>query len=305
MKISPISITTQRRTFSPLNSYSVSKEKIQNDVFVSSKKKEETSFASRGSFGIKKSEKFIQRAANFVLNRYRKFSPDDYKSLNRFERGILNKVSKDFCDDAYIATLDASKLMKTHFDAKYGKDKYVFVSIGRSLEAFANAMGYMGVESKTLPISGLHGYNGGIKNIISQDGFEKYCNYLKQIGIEESAIKASGKKYIFSDYSYYGDTMRTVKDILKSLGIKGEQVEFVDFEPLYFRLYNKSKKPPKTFPELMHLHLGYEYFKIFATTKSLNYQNLSEVYDTVNAPQSYNSKLFNYKLMKKLLKNKF
>lgn len=302
MKISPISLTTQRRTFSPLISYSVSKEKIQNDVFVSSKKKEETSFASRGSFGIKKSEKFLQRAADFVLRKYKKFTPQDFKSLNRVKEGILERASKGYFDDAYVAVVETSKLMKKYFDTKYGSDGYVFVSIGRSLEPFSNAMGYMGVQSKVLPISGLHGYSGNYRKIISQEGFGRYSDYMKQIGIDAKVIKESGKNYIFSDYSYYGDTMRTVKDILKSQGIKGSQVEFVDFEPLYQKLYSRSKKQPKTSPELMHLHLGYEYLKKFSQTEPLCYYRLGDVQDIVDAPQSYASKLFNYRLMRKFIK---
>ena len=125
---------------------------------------------------------------------------------------------------------------------------------------------------------------------------------LKQIGIDAQVIKESGKKYIFSDYSYYGDTMRVVKDILKSQGIKGSQVEFVDFEPLYQKLYSRSKKQPKTSPELMHLHLGYEYLKKFSQTEPLCYYRLADVQDIVDAPQSYASKLFNYRLMRKFIK---
>ncbi len=302
MKISPISITTQRRDFSLLNSHSFPLRKIQNDVFISSKKQNDISFASRGSFGVKKSEKFIQRAANFVLRKYKKFTPQDFKSLNKVERGILERASSEYYDDAYVAVVDASKLMKKYFDTKYGSDGYVFVSIGRSLEAFANAMGYMGVQSKVLPISGLHGYSGGYRKIISQEGFSNYSDYMKQIGIDAQVIKESGKKYIFSDYSYYGDTMRVVKDILKSQGIKGSQVEFVDFEPLYQKLYSRSKKQPKTSPELMHLHLGYEYLKKFSQTEPLCYYRLGDVQDIVDAPQSYASKLFNYRLMRKFIK---
>lgn len=306
MKINPVSITTKNQNLYTTNRSPIAKTGLNSckcDVFVKSKSVSDVNFTSRGLKSL--SDKLADRVSRHIMSRFKRFGTDDFKSLKGFEKNILAKTSNGFCDDAYQATLDASGLMKKAFDKKYGRGNYVFVSIGRSLETFSEAMSYMGADTRILPISGLHGYTKGADKIISQSGFDKYRDYLKQIGLDTKSIKESGKHYIFSDYSYYGDTMRTVKEMLESepVGIKEKYVEFVDFEPLYRELYLRSKKPPRTIPEVMHLHLGYEYFKKFSSVKPLHYDNLQNVQKAMNSPQSYESKLFNFRLMRKLIKD--
>lgn len=285
-----------------LNAYANSKTRnnplkpLEADSFVSSKK--QLAFTSRANES-KFAKKIINSVSNALLSRYKRFSKSDFQNLSKPQYCILKHASEGFYNDALEAVVDSSKVVKNVFDKKYGRDNYVFVSVGRSLECIQNALDYMGVKTKILPISGLHTTYPSAQKIMEQQGFNKYLKYIKDTVLNGESTQKSGKKYLFCDYCVTGNTLDTIKEIIQSpkVGLKSENAEFIDFVKLYEDAYYSLKSKPKTSPELFRLHLGYEYFKMFSATKFLSANKLEKVYDSVNCAQSYQSKLFNFRLM--------
>lgn len=93
---------------------------------------------------------------------YAKISPDGLQTL----RSLLTPYMVE--DAETLVTI--SKIIKVLFDNKYGENQYTFVSIGRSLSALANCLGFMGVETKHIPLSSC----GGVCAICRWDGKYNY-----------------------------------------------------------------------------------------------------------------------------------
>lgn len=302
MKITPTVLSAQK-TYSTYN-YKNRKQfyPAKGDVFV---KEKQIAFTSK-PLAQKISNRLADTASRVILSKYGKFGVREYAKLNNLEKIILSKKSVGFYDDAYKATLDASFLLKKYFDKKYGANKYVFISVGRSLETVKEALGYMGVNACILPISQLHNKKVNISDITSQKDFGEYLKYLEEIGIDAKTVKNSNKRFIFADYCSSGATLETVKRLLTSpqVGIDETKTEFIDFMELYAKIYKKvANRQRFTIPQLMEMHLNCEYFKFFSSTGVLPYYMIGKVKEAANMRSGFEAKLFNFKLMKKLIRD--
>ena len=302
MKITPV-VQLAQRTYSAYN-YNSQKQLYltQRDVFV---KEKQIAFTSN-PFAKKISDNLVDKASRIILSKYSKFGLGEYLKLNNLEKLILSKKSAGFQDYAYDATLDGALLLKKYFDKKYGIGKYVFISIGRSLETIKEAMGYMGANTCILPISQLHNKRVDISDITCQKGFGEYLKYLEKTGIDAKTINNSDKHFIFGDYCSSGATLETVKNLLTSpqVGIDETKAEFIDFMELYKKLWEKVRnKSSLTIPTFMDMHLDCEYFKYFSSTDALPYYALEKVNEAVNMRAGFEAKLFNFRLIKKIIRD--
>ena len=282
MKITPV-VQLAQRTYSAYN-YNSQKQLYltQRDVFV---KEKQIAFTSN-PFAKKISDNLVDKASRIILSKYSKFGLGEYLKLNNLEKLILSKKSAGFQDYAYDATLDGALLLKKYFDKKYGIGKYVFISIGRS--------------------SQLHNKRVDISDITCQKGFGEYLKYLEKTGIDAKTINNSDKHFIFADYCSSGATLETVKNLLTSpqVGIDETKAEFIDFMELYKKLWVKVRnKSSLTIPTFMDMHLNCEYFKYFSSTDALPYYALEKVNEAVNMRAGFEAKLFNFRLIKKIIRD--
>ena len=240
MKISPVKIynnATQK-------AYANSLKKTASDTFIS----------SNLNFGnlkrINPVLEFLSEAnSRKILKRFDKFSVDEFNSLTKNEYKALKSASFGrFLKETQIIE-DCAKVFKECYDKWEGEGNYIFVSIGRSLEHLASALKLKGIETKMLPISNVV-QDISAKDVISQAGFEEYISFIKKSGLDAQTIKNSPKKFIFSDYSYTGHTMDVVKEILLSekIGIKPDDVKFLNFGFFYEGMHEKVAKIPRTTP---------------------------------------------------------
>ena len=142
-----------------------------------------------------------------------------FSRLSEAEKETLEFLSPQEATTAAKDTLPIAQKIKDFLDKKFGKGKYTFVSIGRSPVMVGRTLECMGVETKYVPISGLHPrYNVDgemVDNTLSYMILNKYIEYLKSIGLSRQKIKKSDKKFIFYDYTSSGDTLREMKKFFK------------------------------------------------------------------------------------------
>lgn len=118
------------------------------------------------------------------------------------------------------AGVQIGRHLKEYYDATYGKEKYVIVSIGTSPAPAAKAMEYMGTDVRYVPISGLGHVKITDKAQIDKYMTKDYKSFLDSIGITKEKIEDDDKQYIFLDYTYSGKTLENINFVLREgLGI--------------------------------------------------------------------------------------
>ncbi len=160
----------------------------------------------------------------------KKFSIRNYKKLNDREiEALRNICEKDA--DLYLTAQDNinnALILKSYLDNKYGKDKYVFCSIGRSPSGIARVFEFMGIETKYLPISGLRNYPDIDCVLGGAEGLKEYGKLLKKQGISNEEISKSDKSYLFYDFTSTGRTLCYFKDLLsKYYKVKQPNMQFL------------------------------------------------------------------------------
>lgn len=241
-----------------------------------------------------------------ILEKFNQFTAKNFKELSPADYNALKVCTETKFQTEFKAMGDMAELTEKWLDETYGKDNWVFVSIGRSLEGLADSLSYKGHDTKILPISGIHHLNLTADEIAHQEEFKEYEKFLKKIGISKEAIEKDGKHYIFSDYCCTGATIQTVKKLLKyNLGIDSENVDFKDFVILYTEMYNEVGDRRKyTNPTKIENMLRLCDFKRFCRTERVECSDLSNVAKSQTAKQPLTSKLFHFKLMDKYLPKK-
>lgn len=167
------------------------------------------------------------RRVEKLLNSVKKVTPDDYKKLSSEQLKDFFYYNLD--DNLQIAVEDNLAValpLKKFLDKKYGKDKYIFVSIGSSPSPIGRIFEFSGVETKYLPMSDLM-YADKYQDIVKSAGFEEYENFLKEQGISKKNIEDSKKTFVFYDFTASGKTLRIFRDLmLKHLGLPEKQTDF-------------------------------------------------------------------------------
>ena len=94
------------------------------------------------------------RRVEKLLNSVKKVTPNEYKKLS--DEQLKDFFYYNLDDNLQIAVEDNLAValpLKELLDRKYGKDKYIFVSIGSSPSPIGRIFEFSGVETKYLPIS--------------------------------------------------------------------------------------------------------------------------------------------------------
>ena len=123
------------------------------------------------------------------LKTVKKVTPDDYKKLSseQLQDFFYYYNLDDNLQVAVEENLAVALPLKKFLDKKYGKDKYVFVSIGTSPAPLGRVIEFSGVETKYLPMSDLM-YADKYQDIVKSAGFEDYEKFLKEQGISKKNL---------------------------------------------------------------------------------------------------------------------
>lgn len=214
------------------------------------------------------------------------FTEADYKKLSKEELGAIRaNISVDVAEDAENIVNSASTI-KNLFDNKYGKDGYVFISVGRSFSPIANCMKKMGADAMSIPISGLanHTEKGVTAEIIKQSGFKKYKHYLYNLGLGEK----SDKKLLFCDLTLSGATLKTFQKIIEHpiVGLKSKNNLFIRLNKELDKFTDSNNtKVSKELNKLCFNIMGKKYKK-YAEVDNLNYLHLKFIDQAAKQPST-------------------
>ena len=165
--------------------------------------------------------------ASKILSRDDKFSIDSFHQLSEEENNLLRDVADINTKTAVNSSVDLGLKFKAYLDEKYGKDKYVFVSIGTSPSGIARVMEFSGVETKYLPVTSLTKVSSEKDIDEHKDKYPVYKEFLTQQGITNEDIDASGKKYLFYDYTFTGKSLKIFEILMRhEFGVTSPNIEY-------------------------------------------------------------------------------
>lgn len=272
------------------------KEPLKEDVFYTSKEM----FA----------DKILDAKTTFnkLWEKFPLFGEKDYSTLSPQEVMAIRSLIGPESDKNAVTILETSKALKNIFDAKYGENGYVFVAIGRSPAAMAKCMGFLGVESKVMPLSGLSGcMNSTAKTIVQDPYFKKYLKFLDSIGLSSKAVKRSDKKYIFADFCIpdSGSTLRITEKVMKdkAVGLPCEKLKFVDINQLIEKNIDTIEKinPHYKASAQDYIQKSYsEQLKTYSSVDQLHYLMLDDINHAVYKTLPSGTWLMHFNLLDKI-----
>lgn len=178
----------------------------------------------------------------------REFSPHRIKELaqlNCFAANECRKYLDNLCDK-----------------------KYTVISIGRSASCIVETMGFMEVDTKFIPISGLR--NGLPKNKLDITPMRVF---LESIGITKKNItQNTEKKFILMDYEYTGTTLDSIHTLLCRNDMLGDNSNLIKV-PVNIALSKNYYE--KEFNLLFSLNR----FKNFSPVGKLTLDNLDNIFN--------------------------
>ena len=126
----------------------------------------------------------------------------------------LEAAREQCCEAGYVVdeNLHYTDMLKKSLDEYYGKDKYTFVSVGRSPSTIARCISKRGVPTIYCPISNLG--NEQYKDARGTFFFHRYLNYLKSLGLKPDEVAKSSRKFLVYDYTQSGESLRNFEKIL-------------------------------------------------------------------------------------------
>jgi hypothetical protein len=247
-----------------------------------------------------------ENSATKILDHFKKIDMEEYDRLSEDEKQILRaefatwepKEQKDLCDNLTVA-----KFLKQRYDKSYGRGNYVYVSIGRSCNTIARALEYLGVETKNIPISGLHDKNGETTNetvarMLENPGFEAYLNYFRQIGIDKKSVATSKKSYIFQDYTSGGRSLLAFSKFIKSeeVGLDLSNVHIESINDATKSMWREDTGAQFNYSDFMKNTIYKSTLKRYSTVCEMPWQKMGEVRNAVypNFKPSNEAKLFDF-----------
>ena len=190
------------------------------------------------------------RRVEKLLNSVKKVTPNEYKKLS--DEQLKDFFYYNLDDNLQIAVEDNLAValpLKDFLDRKYGKDKYIFVSIGSSPSPIGRIFEFSGVETKYLPISDLM-YADKYHDIVKSAGFEDYEKFLKEQGISKKNLERHKKTFVFYDYTSSGHSLSLFKDLMMyHLNLPEDKVDFRSLNEDLYYCCAKKEKPLNRFDE--------------------------------------------------------
>ncbi len=245
--------------------------------------------------------------ANNALSKHNKLGIKVYKNLSLKEKLAIHTTTLLSTKEQAKETVKIAKFLKNTLDKEYGKNKYVFVSIGTSPACIGRAMEFMGVETKYLPISELRFSNSHKEEIKNNwQGQKAYSKFLKSQGIDRETIAKNDKTYLFYDFTASGRTLSKYKEVLSDffdIPVNHSRIKFISInEELTAKakdnIFIDDEKVEYYISKNMASQDSYEY----AGVPHLNYGSLEKIEEVIKKEKTNTAKRFDFIIITELLK---
>ncbi len=234
-------------------------------------------------------------------NKSDKLQISDYKKMTSRVKKQIRKSAPKSIHNAAETNIDIALDLKKVLDKQYGKNGYVFVSIGRSPSLIAKVLENTGVETKYLPISHIGEEKATHSSITRELDVEKYSNLLKEQGLSPLKMLFTPKKYLFYDYTDKGKSLKMFEELLvKTFHLPKPKMEFKSLNlDLLAADYDDESKIFGYIDEYLKHSLSEKYSNI----ARLDYFKTKENDFSTESLTKYNDmdvKLYNFLVMDKL-----
>ena len=225
---------------------------------------------------------------------------DDYSLYKLTQKTLKNyRFSKIPAETKRAAhdSMQAARIVKGKLDKKYGKDNYVFVSIGTSPAGVAKTIEYMGGDVRYVPISSLRDVQFSYRELPEYQDYENYSKFLDSIGLDRNDVIKSGKKHVFCDYTCSGITLNAVQYYAQRRGIPDE---YTDFRSLNGMLADYALSNPEKTGDILRYNKYYlEDSNIgkYTGIPHLHCMLVNNIDEALKTPQGKASKDFDFALL--------
>lgn len=255
-------------------------------------------------FTIKDKEAYNKKISEKVLGKTDKVDLDFYNKTTKKERSIISQTIDGKMRDVVDYNFQVGVEFKKYLDKKYGKDKYVFVSIGTSPAGIGKVLQYMGAEVKFLPMSALNADDA--YEILAKDekGKKAYKKFLNEQGISTENIKNSDKQYLFYDYAYRGITIKRFEEVLKNIFDVDTDLDNVHFIKLNDEIPSVQRNSlwltRQVSDDYIDKYLRFPYVERYAGMPHLKYNELDKIDDVKKEKHDLETKKFIFETIYKL-----
>lgn len=180
------------------------------------------------------------------------------------------------------------------FDEEYGKDNWVFVSIGTSPAGIAKALEIKGHDVRYVPITNLRRIND-ISVLFEAKGKDDYKNYLDKIGLNKNAILKDKRDFVVCDYTALGTTLENIKFIAtQKLGIQSGNVGYYSINNalLNYANNNPEKADYDEIKDIIEKHMCLGAIGVISGVPHLPYKNLENIYLLLMEGKSFTDEAF-------------
>ena len=201
------------------------------------------------------------------------------KRPDRIQKIKINKIPLG-CRELAKETVYLANLTEKMLDEEYGKDNWVFVSIGTSPAGIGKALQIMGHDVRYVPITAFGRMNDA-SYLSGQKGAGDYKNFLDKIGLNKETISKDKRDYVVCDYTASGDTLDNVQFVARNkLGIDDENVDYVSINNAleHYAIDNYSIRDFNKVEEYIERHMGFETIGEICGVPHLHYKNLENIH---------------------------
>ncbi len=239
------------------------------------------------------------RKSKSILSKVRKFNIDDYFNLTAVEKAILINSCSETLKKTVFDNLEMALKMRSYLDKKYGKNNYIFVSVGTSPSGIARVFEFMGTETKYLPMSGLRGIFSDRNINKTEFNIDLYGKLLKEQNLSKEEIEKSKKKYLFFDYTASGRSLKKFGYIMREFyDINSSNVSFLSLNSVMYHMSRYSESEQMKAADYETSYLWNSGIEKYGGISSLPYNKITpETIDQCKKFSSKEAKLYNFLLM--------
>lgn len=202
-----------------------------------------------------------------------------------------------YVKEAAEESVFAGQMTKEMYDEKYGKDNYVFVSIGTSPAGIAKVMEYMGADVRYVPVTSLNMMsNEELNNFIEKKKeLKEYKDFLNSIGLNKNNIEKSEKHYIFADFTVSGKSLNIASDISKRyFGINSKNVSFESINDKLMDMANAkyTQRDCKRVKRYIVRYMEYSGIEDYCGIPHIHYTNLNSIKRRQEQDKSEEARMF-------------
>ncbi len=252
-----------------------------------------------------------ERIFDNIISHGKKFDIDMYNALSKDYRNIMleNCLKNRDIKNAAEINLKIGTALKKELDDDFGKDSYVFVSVGTSPSCLARILEFSGVETKYLPASYLRWIKDSDIECEKYSGRnKKYGKFLEEQNLTNEYIEKSGKKYLFYDYTLTGKSLNNFKKIMEEVyGLKSDKIQYRSLNADLIIIALKNKNLASLISDYIQKYLLYAEAGHYGGISHLPFNRFNEI-DLCNDYYTPLAQCYNFLIMstldkKKLLKN--